>query len=114
MLVVAVHPDDETLGCGGTLLRFKEKGDAVHWLVATEISETLGFTKEQIAQREKEIATVSEMYGFDSIHRLGLLCNLPSSTFLSGEMFTAITVSFSTPLLAVQRPSATLPSKKFL
>ena len=26
VLVLAVHPDDETLGCGGTLLRHKAKG----------------------------------------------------------------------------------------
>ena len=29
VLVIAVHPDDETLGCGGTLLRHIAAGDTV-------------------------------------------------------------------------------------
>ena len=26
ILVIAVHPDDETLGCGGTLLKYANRG----------------------------------------------------------------------------------------
>jgi len=29
VLVLAVHPDDETLGCGGTLLKHKAGGDEI-------------------------------------------------------------------------------------
>ena len=39
ILVVAVHPDDETLGCGGTLLKHKDNGDEIHWLICTKIDE---------------------------------------------------------------------------
>ena len=34
-LVVAVHPDDETLGAGGTLLKHLARGEEVHWLIVT-------------------------------------------------------------------------------
>jgi LmbE family N-acetylglucosaminyl deacetylase len=34
VLVLAAHPDDETLGAGGTMARFVENGDRVHVLVA--------------------------------------------------------------------------------
>jgi LmbE family N-acetylglucosaminyl deacetylase len=35
ILVVAPHPDDETLGAGGTLLRAREAGHRIHWLLLT-------------------------------------------------------------------------------
>ena len=35
MLVVAPHPDDEVLGCGGLMSRIRENGGEVHVLVMT-------------------------------------------------------------------------------
>lgn len=71
ILVVAVHPDDETLGCGGTLLKHKAQGDEIHWMIVTRMSAESGFLPEVIARREKEIETVAKMYEFDGVHRLG-------------------------------------------
>ena len=39
VLVIAVHPDDETIGCGGTLLKHKSSNDEINWLICTSISE---------------------------------------------------------------------------
>ncbi len=36
VLVVAAHPDDEILGCGGTLARHAAAGEAVHVLILAE------------------------------------------------------------------------------
>lgn len=36
ILVVAAHPDDEVLGCGGTIARHTASGDEVHILVVAE------------------------------------------------------------------------------
>jgi len=68
ILVIAVHPDDETLGCGGTLLKHKANGDAIHWLICTETNKSNEFYK----TRTKEIEEVSKRYSFDSVHNLGL------------------------------------------
>ena len=47
VLVVAPHPDDETLGVGGTLLRHVAEGDAVHWLIATASRRLPGISDEE-------------------------------------------------------------------
>jgi N-acetylglucosamine malate deacetylase 1 len=72
ILIMAVHPDDETLGCCGTLLKHKTNGDEIHWLIASDIKETEGFEKSAIKKREKEINKVKMLYNFDSVSRLGL------------------------------------------
>ena len=67
ILVVAPHPDDETLGCGGTLLRHKADGDILYWLIMTKITIESGYTHAQIDNRKNVISKVSQSYGFDSI-----------------------------------------------
>jgi N-acetylglucosamine malate deacetylase 1 len=69
ILCVSPHPDDETLGCGGTLLRHIAEGGHVHWLIMTKISEEAGYSSERIESRSDEIKRVSESFGFLSIHQ---------------------------------------------
>ena len=64
VLVIAPHPDDETLGCGGTLFSHKHKNDQLYWLIVTNISEDNGWRKEVVIKREKEIDSVSKKYEF--------------------------------------------------
>jgi N-acetylglucosamine malate deacetylase 1 len=59
-LIVAPHPDDELLGCGGTLLRKVAEGGTVAWLLMTAITEKAGWTAERIQQRAGEIDSVRE------------------------------------------------------
>ena len=39
IVVVSPHPDDETLGAGGTLLRMKKEGHGVYWLNITDVEQ---------------------------------------------------------------------------
>lgn len=70
VLVVAPHADDETLGCGGTILRYVEAGAQVHWLLITGMLEEYGYSESQIQTREDEIQLVAEQYGFVKVHKL--------------------------------------------
>ncbi|MBO6781910.1 MAG: PIG-L family deacetylase [Alphaproteobacteria bacterium] len=71
VLVVAPHPDDETLGCGGAILRHAAAGDAVHWCIVTAMHVDAGYTEDQIAARAGTIADVAAHYGFAGVHELG-------------------------------------------
>jgi N-acetylglucosamine malate deacetylase 1 len=96
VLIIAPHPDDETLGCGGTLLKHAAKGDDVHWLIVTTVNEAIGFAADRVQQREREIAHVAERYGFGGIHRLGLATTqldlVPTATLVEkmSAVFTAL------------------------
>ena len=72
ILVVAPHPDDESLGCGGTLLKHKQTGDEIHWLIVTGMSSKLGYSSDRIFTRKAEIVEVGARYDFDSVIELGL------------------------------------------
>lgn len=72
VLVLAVHPDDETLGCGGSILKHLKNGDKVYWLIATSISESTGFIKSTVEDRFNEINEVSLAYGFTAVYNLDL------------------------------------------
>jgi LmbE family N-acetylglucosaminyl deacetylase len=68
--VISAHPDDEILGCGGTLLKHKENGDDISWIIITNVFEEHGFPKQRVATRQKEIMEVSNELGFESVHKL--------------------------------------------
>jgi LmbE family N-acetylglucosaminyl deacetylase len=70
ILVITVHPDDETLGCGGTLLKHKSIGDTIHWLLVTSIKEGNSFAPSVVEARRQEIKAVSSMYAFDEVYDL--------------------------------------------
>lgn len=60
--VISVHPDDETLGCGGTILRHITKGDSVYCVFVTGGN----------SGQSKLIDSVSKMYGFTKTYELNL------------------------------------------
>jgi len=72
ILVIAPHPDDETLGCGGTLFRHKAEGDDIYWLIITGISQEGGWQKIIVKKRDNEIDAVAEKYGFSDVFNLRL------------------------------------------
>ena len=106
VLIVAVHPDDETLGCGGTLLKHKAQGDETHWLICTAMFEKNGFSKEAINKRSEEISRVAGLYEFKDIHHL----NLPAMMVDEYSM-SVLTAKISSIMKEIQPTTIYLPFK---
>ena len=70
--IISPHPDDETLGCGGSILRHQAENDSIHWVIVAGMSEKQGFSPDMIAERQKEIDTIAALYGFAAVHNLDL------------------------------------------
>lgn len=68
IIIVTPHPDDETLGCGGTILKLKEEGHQLYWAIITKAGNFA--TEEWKANREAEIEKVAKMYKFDRTIKL--------------------------------------------
>ena len=64
VLFISVHPDDETLGCGGTIFKHANQNDDLYWLI-------LGYSKEFILQRTNQIKDIAQEYQFSKTYRLG-------------------------------------------
>lgn len=58
--IISAHPDDEILGAGGTLIRHREQGDKITWIIVTNLFETHGFSKERIDSRKQEIEKIAD------------------------------------------------------
>lgn len=69
VLFIAPHADDETLGCGGSIYKFKSQNCSVYWLLATNIK----YENKNISQknnRDKMIDKVAKKYKFKKIFKL--------------------------------------------
>jgi LmbE family N-acetylglucosaminyl deacetylase len=71
ILAVSAHPDDETLGCGGTLLSHLQAGDELHWVVITKGTPDL-WSEEVLAKGEQQVDNVAAAYKMRSYVRVGL------------------------------------------
>jgi LmbE family N-acetylglucosaminyl deacetylase len=95
VLVIAPHPDDELLGCGGTLLRRKSEGAILGWVIMTKISEDTGWRKNSVQERENEIEQVRKGLGVQTEHLFQL--GFPTTkldTFPMGELIAKVSEVF--------------------
>jgi LmbE family N-acetylglucosaminyl deacetylase len=57
ILVIAAHPDDEVLGCGGTIVKHVQNGDEVHVVILAE-----GVTsRDKVRERESRVGELSQL-----------------------------------------------------
>ena len=70
LLIVSPHPDDEAIGCGGTIAKVKQEGGKVYVLFLT-VGSTKDFSKigkSTLFQREREVKHVAAFLQFDDYH----------------------------------------------
>lgn len=77
ILILAAHPDDEVLGCGGTIAKHTENGDRVHIVILAEgitsrTSSTSDDVKNACANLHSCAHDAASILGIDSLELLGL------------------------------------------
>lgn len=66
VLVVSAHPDDETLGCGATIAKHVEAGDAVSVLALSDgVSSRIGFTRADMINRRDQARAAAWVLGVE-------------------------------------------------
>jgi LmbE family N-acetylglucosaminyl deacetylase len=87
VLAISAHPDDETLGCGGTLLKHRAAGDNIYWIITTVCHEPQ-WSREVIERKAVEVDRVAEAYGAERF-KLGFP-NARLDTVAIGELMRPV------------------------
>lgn len=69
ILVIAPHPDDEVLGCGGTISKYAEGGNEVYLCIVTRAYPP-DWSEEFIKNRSKEIEKANRILGIKKTYFL--------------------------------------------
>ena len=96
VLVVSPHPDDETLGAGGTISRLISEGHAVYWLNITTMEGNNFFSDVVKEKRKKQLEDITTFLKFTQVYHLNMptteLEKVDSSKAIEmiGKVFTDI------------------------
>ncbi len=66
VLMISAHPDDETLGAGGTILKHIAQGDKVFWFLATAAYKPR-YDDDHLKEQERYVEKMCAMYGLEEL-----------------------------------------------
>lgn len=93
IVILSPHPDDETLGAGGTLLRMKKEGNQVYWLNITDVVSGDNWSDKFVERRIEQIECINKKYQFDGFCNLKYIpCSLENVD--KGELISKISEYF--------------------
>lgn len=71
VLVIAPHPDDEVLGCGGAIAKHTSEGDEVYLCIVTKAYPP-EWSEDEVRERKEEVLKVNEILGIKKTRFLDL------------------------------------------
>lgn len=92
ILVIAAHPDDEVLGCGGTMAKLAREGNEIYTLMmgegltARDKKRDRGLRKKELNELKKQIDSANRMLGVKEI----FIHNFPDNRFDSVDLLDII------------------------
>lgn len=69
VLVIAPHPDDEVLGCGGTIVKHAQGGDKVYLCIVTKAYPP-EWSEDEIKERREEVLSANQILGIKKTYFL--------------------------------------------
>jgi N-acetylglucosamine malate deacetylase 1 len=71
ILILVAHPDDEVLGCGGTIAKYAEEGEDVVSVILSD-GDPINNSKDFIIKRRKESISAGKILGINDTVFMGL------------------------------------------
>lgn len=99
ILVVSIHPDDETLGLGGSILKFKEENKKIYWLNITSGNKS----------QRKYIPKIEKEYDFEQTFNLDF-----PEIYLSDEKWPKLISQISEVINKIKCDTIFLPNRSDL
>jgi N-acetylglucosamine malate deacetylase 1 len=114
VLVLSPHPDDETIGCGGSLRRHRRAGDDVHvvFLTSGEQGGHGRSPEETIALREREARAAARVLGIRHLEFWHLPDGALRTTVPAIRRLRAVLLSLRPDVIYVPHPHESHPDHR--
>ena len=89
VIVVSPHPDDETLGAGGTILRLMAEGHELFWVNVTSMRDLDRYTEAEKLNRQMQLKSIEKFYNYSEKGKVFHL-NFPAAKLENVETDIAV------------------------
>jgi LmbE family N-acetylglucosaminyl deacetylase len=100
ILVLSAHPDDETIGAGGTIAKFASQGNYIHLLTFTD-----GISARKVGDRRPSVKDVAKILGISDYNTLNFPDNKMDSVPLLDVAKAIESISFTPDIVITHSPN---------
>ena len=69
IMIISAHPDDETIGAGGTLAKLSKMGKIMEWCIVTR-GDRSDYPEEILLEKKEEALKVADIFNITKVHFL--------------------------------------------